>query len=51
MKPAQFADDMNLFSIFDQTLIQTSINTLVTFEANTGLKLNYDKSNVHRIGL
>ena len=41
---------MNLFSIFEKDPIQNIISTLVTFEANIGLKLNYEKTSVYRIG-
>ena len=49
-KSVQFADDMNLFSTFERSSLQTAISTLQTFEANTKLKLNYDNTNVFRIG-
>ena len=41
---------MNLFSIYDMNSMQNAISTLEIFERNTGLKLNYDKTNVYRIG-
>ena len=41
---------MNLFSPFSQQSVQEIINTLTKFKVNTGLKLNYVKSCVHRIG-
>ena len=50
IKSGQFADDTNLFLIFEQESVQSAIDTLVVFECNTGLKLNYDKGNVYRIG-
>ena len=49
-KSGQFADDTILFSMYDQDSLQTIIDSLVFFENNTGLKLNYDKSAVCRIG-
>ena len=50
LKSIQFAGDMNLFSVFQEKFLQSAINTLKVFESNTGLKLNYDKSNVYQIG-
>ena len=49
-KSNQFADDMNLFSLFEEKSLNSAISTLAFFERNTGLKLNYDKTNVYRIG-
>ena len=49
-KSGQFADDTNLFSLYDRLSLQAVVDTLQIFETNTGLKLNYDKSNVYRIG-
>ena len=50
IKSGQFADDTTLFSIHDQTSLQAIIDTLIIFERNSGLKLNYDKSSVYQIG-
>ena len=36
-----------MFSLFDQESLQ---DILTHFETNTGLKLNYDKSTVYRLG-
>ena len=41
-KIAQFADDSNLFLLFEQETLQEAIETLTVFEKNSGLKLNYD---------
>ena len=49
-KIVQFADDTNLFLLFEEKTIQATTNTLTVFERNSGLKLNYEKSNVFRIG-
>ena len=43
IKSIQFADDMNLFSLYDLNSRNNAISTLTTFKVNTGLKLNYDK--------
>ena len=50
IKSGQFIDDMLIFSTFETDSLQASINTLGKFERNSCLKLNYDKSPVHRIG-
>ena len=42
IKSGQFADDTTLFSIHDQTSLQAIIDTLIIFECNSRLKLNYD---------
>ena len=49
-RSGQFPDDTLLFLDFEQNTIQAAIDTLENFEKNSGLKLNYDKSNVCRIG-
>ena len=49
-KSVQFADDTNLFLDYDPTLLQITIDTLAYFEKNSGLRLNYEKSSVFRIG-
>ena len=36
--------------MFTESSLQEVVNTLTEFEANSGLKLNYDKSSVCRIG-
>ena len=49
-KITQFVDDTNLFLNHDMETLQQTLHTLILFERNYGLKLNYDKSNVYRIG-
>ena len=39
-----------MFSLFDQESLQEILDILTHFETNTGLKLNYDKSTVYRLG-
>ena len=46
-KSIQFAIDTNIFSEYEEQSLQEAINI---FEKNTGLKLNYEKSNVYGIG-
>ena len=50
IKSGQFADDTILFSLFKVMSVQAIVDTLTKFEGNTGLRLNYKKSNVYRIG-
>ena len=45
-----FVDDMDICSAYDADSLQAIINTLKEFEENTGLKVNYCKSVVYRIG-
>ena len=49
-KSIQFADDMNLFSECQRESLEEIISTLKEVRINTSLRLNYDKSNVYRIG-
>ena len=49
-KSVQFADDMNLFSLYQQHSLDSAITTLSQFESSIGLKHNYEKTNVYRIG-
>ena len=49
-KSLQFADDMNLFSMFERQSVDSAKTTLATFGKNTGLRLNYEKTSVYRIG-
>ena len=46
---AQFADDTQLFLDTKQSLIE-ALRTLSQLEANIGLKVNYEKSNIYCIG-
>ena len=49
-KIGQFADDLNLFSVYEGKSLNGIIEALTTFEYNTGLQVNYDKTNIYRIG-
>ena len=49
-KAIQFADNMNKFLTNSQKSLNNIIDTLTLFEQNTGLRLNYDKTNVYHIG-
>ena len=47
---SQFADDMDLFIKFKQECWSATIGTLTDFEEISGLKVNYDKTSVYRLG-
>lgn len=47
----QFADDTNLFLQYDQDTLDSVVRTLDLFQVYTGLKINYDKTTMYRIGL
>ena len=46
----QYADDTDIFSENSQSSITAIENTLNNFAGNVGLKINYDKTTVYRIG-
>lgn len=50
IKLAQFADDMNLFLKFERETLMQLEYELDTFEEASGLKVNYDKTNIYRLG-
>lgn len=47
---SQYADDMVVFSICTHTSLNAIVDTLSNFERASGLKINYEKSDVYRIG-
>ena len=47
---SQFADDTDLFLIYDFLSLNEVVDTLTIIERNTGLLLNYDKTSIYRIG-
>lgn len=49
-KLAQFADDMNAFLKFEKITLMEFVNEVVIFEEATGLIVNYNKTNIYRIG-
>ena len=49
-KISQFADDTNIFIHFDKNSLQGVTDAFVEFQNNTGLKVNYDKTSIYRIG-
>ena len=50
IKSGQFADDMNLLLEAEEETLEQAISTLKNFQSNTGLKLNFEKSSVYRLG-
>ena len=47
---SQFADDMDIYMQFDQKSWEEVMRILNNFEASSGMKINYDKTTVYRIG-
>ena len=45
-----FADDMDLYLPYEQTVLNEVISELSRMEANLGLKVSYDKTTLYRIG-
>ena len=48
---SQFADDMDLFLLYDLHSLNAVCDTLTLIERNTGQLVNYEKTNMYRIGL
>ena len=47
---SQFADDTTLFLEYDEISLEEVVHTLTKIEANTGLKVSYDKTILYRVG-
>lgn len=47
---SQFADDTTLFLMFNEKVLKAVVETLDIVFYNTGLIVNYDKTNIYRIG-
>ena len=47
---SQFANDTTLFLTYDTVTLDAVVNTLQLTEANTGLKVSYDKACLYRMG-
>ena len=45
-----FADNTGTFSLFELDSLQAIINTYQDLARNTGLKVNFEKSIIYRIG-
>ena len=46
----QFADDMDIYQLFDQESLNAIVNILDTFHMHSGFTINYDKTQMYRIG-
>ena len=46
----QYADDADIFLLYDQQTIDSTISVLSNFKENTGFTVNYDKTQLYRIG-
>ena len=46
----QYADDTSAFTYFSQQAFNVVMSELNTFEKHSGLKINYDKTTIYRIG-
>ena len=46
----QFADDMDMYMLFDQQSLQKALDKLDTFKKHSGFTISYDKTQVYRIG-
>ena len=49
-KLSQYADDTSIWSIFQEESINQVISELEIFKRNTGLKANYEKTIIYKIG-
>ncbi len=47
---SQYADDTNLFSLYDKSSLDGIVEIFDIIEKSMGLKVNYDKTNIYRIG-
>ena len=47
---SQFADDLDIFSKYNQKNLDAILDTLKAFEACSGMKVNIDKTTIYRIG-
>ncbi len=47
---SQYADDTNLFSMYDKSSLDGIVEIFDIIEKNMGLKVNYDKTNIYRKG-
>ena len=47
---SQFADDMDMYLPFQETVLNEVISVLSTMEANLGVQVSYDKTVLYRIG-
>ena len=46
----QFADDMDVFSLFQQSSLDAILGSLKKYYYNSGMEINYNKTTLYRIG-
>ena len=46
----QFADDMDMYLLYEEKTLVTVLEVLDWFQKNTGFSVNYDKTQIYRIG-
>ena len=46
----QYADDMDVFSIYNQQSLDAIFDTINNFYYHTGFTVNYDKTKIYRMG-
>ncbi len=49
-KLTQYADDTNIFTLFETNSLKSIIDMFAILQKQTGLKVNYEKTNIYRIG-
>lgn len=49
-KISQFADDTDMYLLFEEETINSVVETMKVLEHNVGLKVNYDKTTIYRMG-
>ncbi len=49
-KLTQYADDTNLFTLYNAQSLNSIIYTFNEIQKHTGLKINYEKTSIYRIG-
>ncbi len=49
-KLTQYADDTNIFTLFEANSLKSIIDMFAMLQKQTGLKVNYEKTNIYRIG-
>ena len=49
-KLGQFADDMDIYQLFKQESLQNTMKILHSFQKESGFTVNYDKTQIYRIG-
>ena len=47
---SQFADDIDLYLPYDETILNETLKIISDIENHTGLKASYDKTTIYRIG-